>query len=900
MKSTLFSIFFVILSCQLLAQSVSDCHKEGGAFISEIYNKGKADYIELTVYGSTANPTAPVNLEGWILDDNNTSKKDIGNQTGHIRLGSCFAAVNPGTIILIYTPTHYDPLNANPANDGFRDYEIQTSWKCLVPYLACPNKIGKNTGYDCEPTILAPTTSWDMKELIPLYNNADVLQLRNKEGELEHAIYWTADYDEKDNPKAVSVLEQITKLSTQYFTVNKWSIHFTADKDWLNTANFEVSGNSTLGTQNNTAHGNLIEKCKNGTFSTALKVTVAEKNKPTSKDNDGIIEVKIEGGQAKYKVSLSATDYNTWEFFDAQGTYTFDRLSSGNYSVLVEDGEFCPVFVDIVLEKTEAECQGTCKNIGFTASDYCRYEWVAHPDIVDVTLPQIKVCPFETTTYILKVMDKEGNVKELKYRVEVKEAFIDPSPILYCGGTKTITVQGVQPYWEHNGSVENSTEIDVIGTYKVQVTDVLGCRLNGKVEVLDANDPVAIKKYFEARGFNAVTENVRIEKVVGKPAPKGADRVAPCTQVFGNDKLFINDKYLSLEELTADICNYEPDFANSHLVTDNESFCKNGNLDAIEQAYAANDKAIWYHLWTYNGESILFYKSRKEYSSEKRTSVKNLKKIFTIYGTDKFKYKTIFVSEFKNVANYIVHETLKNNWFHCIVVVPETNLNNFNTARVQTYNSGIDRFNALIKDNIAYRMNDIFNFYNDVRPGECIDNSDPAHQFYIVKEKEKSRPIPCVESEMATPLFYIDEGFLVTSRDDIHRIVSKNPQNIDESDVVNIAKHFIGLTTPSGKPFLQAWVHKHPFHNYHYFKDKNDRNFYGPNYKSYIKISRNGKLDDVFYHVTPSPSPPDHEIYPTQNNALNVIIADNHIIFFNYTGVQAGKYFLIDRKGFDQ
>lgn len=608
MKSTLFSIFFVILSCQLLAQSVSDCHKEGGAFISEIYNEGKADYIELTVYGSTANPTAPVNLEGWILDDNNTSKKDIGNQTGHIRLGSCFAAVNPGTIILIYTPTHYDPLKANPANDGFRDYEIQTSWKCLVPYLACPNKIGKNTGYDCEPTILAPTTSWNMKELIPLYNNADVLQLRNKEGELEHAIYWTADYDEKDNPKAVSVLEQITKLSTQYFTVNKWSIHFTADKDWLNTANFEVSGNSTLGTQNNTAHGNLIAKCKNGTFSTALKATVDVKKQPTSRDNDGEIAINVIS-EFSGTISIFSKDFYQKRKFH-KGINKFGQLSKGDYSIIIQDAEDCSVLLEINLDsKSTPICPTSCETIGIGKDDYCKYEWNVHTDITDVNLPKQTLCPSKTTTYVIKVIDNEGDQKEIPFTIEVKEAKINPSPVLKLAGEeKEIEVYGSLPKWS-TGETQNKIKIRDFGAYKVEVTDDdTDCRINGSIEVLDACKPKDIKRYFTENNFlyNPDVDIIDIPSLINNT---GKDRSIICNiENKAKDILRIKGIAFDLTSFLLERCQDASNCVENIFITDNESLCKGTTLVDIEARFKASNKSYWLHLYSSAAEDIVFFK----------------------------------------------------------------------------------------------------------------------------------------------------------------------------------------------------------------------------------------------------------------------------------------------------
>jgi hypothetical protein len=624
MKSTLFSIFFVILSCYSFAQTTSDCHKEGGAFISEIGNEGKADYIELTVYGSTANPTAPVNLEGWILDDNNTSKKDIGNQTGHIRLGTCFAAVNPGTLIVIYTPLHHDEIRVKIINDGFRDYQIQTSMNCLVPYLNCPNKKVPDTGYDCVPTIYAPTTQWDLKELIPLYNNADVLQLRNKEGILEHAIYWTAEYEEKDNPKAVSVMNQLAKLPSPYLTVNRYSIHFTAEKDWFNTANYEVNGLFTLGEKNNDSHGKLIEKCKNGTFSTALKATVDVKKQPTSRDDDGVIEVSITDGNPEFSVTISNAKYFRIEYFKAFGTYEIKNIPSGDYKVYVGDASECGQLFDVKVVKALLVCAGNkeCKDIGVSGSDYCKYEWKQHADISDVTKSMVHVCPKETTTYTLKVIDKDGNMKELNYTVEVKTVELNPRITLYCGNAKEVKIEGKDPVWKFGGITTKSDVILVqaTGIYEVIVTDKEECRVSGKLEVLNCSLNQDIKKYFRAMGFHE-TQGVVTNRPPALTNGGGAggnannqERSVVCnvTNYSKVTSVYLDNEEVKLRQEFEDLCKNGKTNAEQFYISENADFCR--FFDEIESDYISGKKTQWAHKFLDGNENILFV--NKNFSEE--------------------------------------------------------------------------------------------------------------------------------------------------------------------------------------------------------------------------------------------------------------------------------------------
>ena len=85
-----------------------------GAIINEFSNgaSGSKEFIELLVIGNNANPNDPVDLSGWIIDDNNGDFQSSGAEfaigRGHFQLGSCFSSIPPGVLIVIYND---DDLN---------------------------------------------------------------------------------------------------------------------------------------------------------------------------------------------------------------------------------------------------------------------------------------------------------------------------------------------------------------------------------------------------------------------------------------------------------------------------------------------------------------------------------------------------------------------------------------------------------------------------------------------------------------------------------------------------------------------------------------------------------------------------------------------------------------------
>ncbi len=86
----------------------------GGLFVNEIKISGSDEFIELVVLGDPTNPTNPVDLTGWIVDDNNINMASQGTAMGHLKFGS-FNNVSPGAIILIYNES--DPYVPIPASN---------------------------------------------------------------------------------------------------------------------------------------------------------------------------------------------------------------------------------------------------------------------------------------------------------------------------------------------------------------------------------------------------------------------------------------------------------------------------------------------------------------------------------------------------------------------------------------------------------------------------------------------------------------------------------------------------------------------------------------------------------------------------------------------------------------
>ncbi len=170
-----------------------------GLIVNEISNgpSGTKEYFELLVVGDTSSPLAPLDLDGWIVDDNNGSWGGGGSGKGIAQGYAVFdtqtdpancgglASVPPGSIILVYNGA--DPAPGVPAvdlNDANGDsvYVLTLPGNCII---ACrPNPSATNSGYTI-PCVPRNIQSWAP---LHLRNRGDAAQTRDPAGTLYHGF----------------------------------------------------------------------------------------------------------------------------------------------------------------------------------------------------------------------------------------------------------------------------------------------------------------------------------------------------------------------------------------------------------------------------------------------------------------------------------------------------------------------------------------------------------------------------------------------------------------------------------------------------------------------------------------------------------------------------------------
>jgi len=187
MRSVFFQVIFSVSAQLVIAQVPSG----GGLIVNELNQgaSGTKEFIEFLVLGDPANPCADVDLTGWIFDDNNGSFEScgtgVGIATGHYRFSSCYSAVPPGSILVVYNNSDVyagmpaaDPTDA----DGDLVYIIPSNNACLEANYVQPVSSPVNCNY--AGPYGSPTATWASG----FANSGDAVQVRKPDHSFFHGF----------------------------------------------------------------------------------------------------------------------------------------------------------------------------------------------------------------------------------------------------------------------------------------------------------------------------------------------------------------------------------------------------------------------------------------------------------------------------------------------------------------------------------------------------------------------------------------------------------------------------------------------------------------------------------------------------------------------------------------
>jgi Secretion system C-terminal sorting domain len=336
-----------------------------GAIINEFSNgtAGAQEYIELLTIGSIAAPTTPVDLRGWMFDDNNGQFGTAGVASGHFRISATctnLSAIPVGSLVVFYNANDLNPLL--PADDpsdanGDKVYVLPHNNGCLETTTTLPTSI--NILYTPSSYVAPSISSWSN---IGFANGGDAVQLRKPDGSFFHGFSWgTAGTSFPTFPAELGsgssfLLSSSTGTNMAYiFNCGNYS----------NSANFtrqtaSTSGNQTPGATNNSTNTKMINALRLGTFNysnlndelfcqTALGVELMRFD--AVKENKNVklewqIPVQKDFKTCDIQRSVNGFNYESLGSFSKQtdkANYTFIDIrplnSTGYYRLEMKDNE---------------------------------------------------------------------------------------------------------------------------------------------------------------------------------------------------------------------------------------------------------------------------------------------------------------------------------------------------------------------------------------------------------------------------------------------------------------------------------------------------------------------------------------------------------------------------------
>ena len=248
--------------------------QSAGIIINEVSNgpSGSQEWVELLVIGDPLNPTDPVDLTGWILDDNNgdfeANSAGVGITTGHIIFTSAFSSVPPGSLIVIYNDQagEQDPLL--PSDDvtdsnGDNIYVLPANDASFNVCTTTPT-IG-DASYICSVPVVSAALIPNVWSRVGLRNGGDAIQIRQPNGTFYHG-YSYGDVD--------TVFPTFPINGLPSFDIGAGGTGSTFGfecSDWEESGNFFRSDNSSStvrspGISNSSLNQIFIDKIKNGTL----------------------------------------------------------------------------------------------------------------------------------------------------------------------------------------------------------------------------------------------------------------------------------------------------------------------------------------------------------------------------------------------------------------------------------------------------------------------------------------------------------------------------------------------------------------------------------------------------------------------------------------------------------
>jgi hypothetical protein len=377
-------------------------------FVNEIYF-GTDDnaFIELGVNGS-GNNASTVNLEGYIIDDNNNFSSSCSTR-GHIKLGSFFQNIRSGSIIVIYDDSaEVISGRSNEIrvvdNKNIRRYLVPFSNDYIIKNSICPSVDSRS--YRCSANRIEEA-SWN--QYISLNSSSDALIVKDPSELTISSLSWgSCTYNDDVNPSYIN----LSGSSIDFNSIENKSVVFAKGINWLSSVNYTMSVNPSLGLTNGNLNQNIFYAIQQNAAALNgfdLACTVIQN---ATNGSGGIIEVAVTE-EALFPLSISINGLSQTYY---TSPVTFSDLSPGDYTIRVVDGVGCSGKCQTSISNSIIETVTICPYTEFTffplQEDDCE-SWGPSDLFPDGAAdPNTPILITENTTIITTISDDQGNIIE--------------------------------------------------------------------------------------------------------------------------------------------------------------------------------------------------------------------------------------------------------------------------------------------------------------------------------------------------------------------------------------------------------------------------------------------------------------------------------------------------------